>query len=430
MKKLLIVLVALVTLTGMVMAEGGSSSPSTTGAGNSLVIWSFTNELEDPIAYFEDITGAEVEFIIVPSEDYLTKIRPVLRSGQDAPDVFTGEAAFVKELVNSGFWMPLEQFNPDLSQIAPYVVDIGTDPSGDVVALSWQTTPGGVFYRRSIANDVWGTDEPDFVGDLYSSWDSFLDAAEELKAAGYYAVPGYADTQWFALNGREAGWVIDGALDIAPEMIEYIEIAKTIYDSGYGANISQWSPAWFEAMGKDSDVFSFMLPTWGLHYVLKDSQTDPDSEDAMAEDVATSSWGDWGLTSGPAPYFWGGTWLGVYDGSKNPDLAYKFVEMMTLNADFMTYWAKKTGDFLSNVDVVDSIVGDFSESFLDGQNHYEYFQSQAGIVNGNTITEYDQNINSFFGNRLADYLNGASTYDEMIELFKADVQDAYPELEV
>jgi maltose-binding protein MalE len=426
MKKLLIVLVALVAITGMAMANGGSS----TGAmpeGNKLVVWSFTNELEDPIAFFENLTGAEVEFIIVPSEDYLTKIRPVLRSGTDAPDVFTGEAAFVKELVNSGFWMPLEQFNPDLSQIAPYVVDIGTDPNGDVVALSWQTTPGGVFYRRSIAKEVFGTDAPNAIGDLYGSWDDFLDTAEELKAAGYYAVPGYADTQWFALNGREAGWVIDGALDIAPEMIEYIEIAKTIFDNGYSADISQWSPAWFEAMGKDSDVFSFMLPTWGLHYVLKDSQAAPGDDDY---DASLSSWGDWGLTSGPAPYFWGGTWLGVYSGTKVPDLAYSFVEMMTLNADFMTYWAEETGDFLSNVDVVDSIVNDFSESFLAGQNHYKYFQSQASIVNGNTLTEYDQDINSFFGNRLADYLNGATTYDEMIELFKQDVQDAYPELEV
>jgi len=64
-------------------------------------------------------------------------------------------------------------------------------------------------------------------------------------------------------------------------------------------------------MKADSNIFGYVLPTWGLHYVLKANA--PDSS------------GDWGLTNGPSSYFWGGTWLGIYVNSKKKDAAWKFV---------------------------------------------------------------------------------------------------------
>ena len=46
------------------------------------------------------------------------------------------------------------------AEIAQYTVDIGTNPSGDLVGLGYQATGAGMIYRRDIAIDVWGTDDP------------------------------------------------------------------------------------------------------------------------------------------------------------------------------------------------------------------------------------------------------------------------------
>ncbi|MFP3360577.1 extracellular solute-binding protein, partial [Planococcus sp. SIMBA_143] len=61
-----------------------------------LKVWSFTDELKKPITKFEEKNGVKIELTIVPIADYPTKLKPVLESGVGAPDVFTGEIAFLK----------------------------------------------------------------------------------------------------------------------------------------------------------------------------------------------------------------------------------------------------------------------------------------------------------------------------------------------
>ena len=50
-------------------------------------------------------------------------------------------------------------------------------------------------------------------------------------------------------------------------------------------------------------VFSYFLPTSGLPYVL--------APNAKSADGSSDTSGDWGVITGPLPYQWGGTWLGV-----------------------------------------------------------------------------------------------------------------------
>ena len=58
-------------------------------------------------------------------------------------------------------------------------------------------------YRRSIAKDVWGTDDPKTVAEKIgagtNSWDTFFSAAAELKAKGYGIVSGDGDI-WHAVE--------------------------------------------------------------------------------------------------------------------------------------------------------------------------------------------------------------------------------------
>lgn len=80
-----------------------------------------------------------------------------LESGVGAPDVFTGEIAFLKQWIDTGYWENLseEPYNAEevSKDIVPYIFDLGKDKDGNVRALSWQTTPGGSYYKRSIVKE-------------------------------------------------------------------------------------------------------------------------------------------------------------------------------------------------------------------------------------------------------------------------------------
>jgi ABC-type glycerol-3-phosphate transport system substrate-binding protein len=386
----------------------------------NLAMWSFTNELERPIEYFEEKNPTiTVELTIVPTEDYPTKLKPVLKSGEGAPDIFTGEAAFIKQFIDAGYYDVLEQapYNVDASPLLKYTVDIGRNPEGKICALSWQGTPGAIFYRRSLAKQFLGTDDPAEVAKYFASWDKMLETGrivKEKSAGSVYLISGIGDLNNMIMAQRDNPWVVNGKLVVDPQMVDFFDVAKTIRDEGLDGQIGQWSPAWFDAMKANTNVFCMLLPTWGLHYVMKPNA--PDSS------------GDWGACKGPYDWYWGGTWLGVYKNSKFKAQAWEFVKMMTLDPEFLEWWAKETGDFLSHTKVVEKIKDTFAEPYLGGQNHYQYFFEAAKGIDGHLFSAYDQEINGMYFNQLNLYIENQVTKDQAMANFKSEVANAYPDL--
>ncbi len=165
-------------------------------------------------------------------------------------------------------------------------------------------------------------------------------------------------------------------LNIEQCIIDYFDWAKTMHDENLTAGIPLRSPDWFESMNKkDGSIFCYILPTWGLHFVLKAN--------------ANNTKGDWGLCKGPGSYFWGGTWLGIHKNSKNKEIAWEFIKMLTLDRETIKWYAQSTGDFVGNQAVIDEIKNNVSEPFLKGQNHYLYFANEAPKVKGYIMGKYD-----------------------------------------
>ncbi|RNA66648.1 ABC transporter substrate-binding protein [Alteribacter keqinensis] len=423
---------------GVLSACGGTEDAEGSSSSDKLTVWSFTDELEEPIEVFEERHGVEVELTIIPIEDYPTRLRPVLESGTGAPDVFTGEMAFIKEWVEQDYWEDLSQEPYNVEEFkedyVDYVFDLGRDSEGAVKALSWQTTPGGIFYRRSIAEEVLGTDDPAAIGERLSTMEGMFEVGEELKAAGYRLFPDEGAVRWFSQGQDPQPWVNeDDELVMTEGRMNHFDYAKELRDKDMTAFAPEWSPAWFAAMdgpvnynagwdevdedaSSEVEVFSYALPTWGLHSVLKTN----------VEETA----GDWAVTNGPNPYFWGGTWLGIYSDSDNKDLAWEFVQMMTHEDEFLTEWALETGDVLSYLPVTEEIKTEFSDDFLGGQNNYTFFLEEAQNIDPNVVTRYDQQIDTMFGNAVGEYVDGVKTKEEALEEFYNLVQNAYPHIQV
>ncbi len=395
--------------------------------GMTLEIITFTGEWQDQgvIADFEERTGAIVDIQIVPIADYEAKIRPLLATGQNVPDIFVGEAAYVRQFVEAGYWtnLSVDPFNADTSGMFPYAAEMGINEDGDVVALTWQTTPGGWFYRRSLAQEYFGTDDPEVIGELFADWDSVLEAAQVLYEQSDGRVrmfPGTGETIFrIFYSARRTPWVNDdNEFAIDSQMLDYMRIAKDIREAGYDAKLDDWSGGWFEAMNTapgDAEVFLWGWPTWGLFFVLNGQ---------------TNSVGDWAVAAPPDPFFWGGTWAGIYRDSPNKALAWEFIEMLTQDEEWMEEYAVRATEFMSNESVMEAVKDDFSSETLAGQNPLEYFYDQTPFIDASAIQGYDYQINNIFAQVLNEYLDDQLTFDEAVDAVGQRVQEALPQVQI
>ncbi|MBR1912533.1 MAG: extracellular solute-binding protein [Treponema sp.] len=400
--------------------DEGAASTGKADASNKLVVWSFTDEIEGLINdYYKPAhPDVEVEYSFTPTDQFPNKLDPVLASGQGTPDVFGLENAFVRKYIESGLLLPLDDVYEEVKgKMADYPMKIGSY-DGHVYGMAWQVCPGALFYRRSLAKQYLGTDDPAEVQKYVKDLDTFMSTAELLKnkSGGKCDIISTTDDMLMPYKGaRKQPWVVNDKLVIDPAMDKYMDMCKTLHDKGYEGRVDQWSEGWYAGMkgtlkdekGNPVEVFCYLLPTWGLHYVLKTN----------APDTA----GDWAMCEGPANYYWGGTWVAAYKGTKNPKAAKEMIKYIATDDTYLEAYAKKSGDTVGNLNVQNKIKDTFSEPYLGGQNHYAAFCEMAKGIDGSLIQGSDQQIEQLFSEAVKAYKNGEKSKDAALNDFKSQV---------
>ena len=195
-------LVVCTALSGCGVASTGSQEERTEGEVVNIYSWNteFKGIYE---AYAKDIAeehGVEVNFIVVTNDDsaYQTNLDEALEEQENAidddkVDIFLVEADYASKYVKSDY--TLDVFadvgltQEDVSKQYQYTKDI-VSVDGVLKGVSWQATPGLFAYRRSIAKQVLGTDDPTAVQEKLKDWDSFDAVAEQMRGAGYKMLSG------------------------------------------------------------------------------------------------------------------------------------------------------------------------------------------------------------------------------------------------
>jgi ABC-type glycerol-3-phosphate transport system substrate-binding protein len=399
--------------------KGGEASGKK-DASKNLVVWSFTDELEGMINnYYKpahpDMT---VEYSMTPTDQFPNKLDPVLQSGSGTPDVFALENAFVRKYIESDLLLPLDDVYAEVKgKMADYPMKIGTY-NGHVYGMAWQVCPGALFYRRSLAKAYLGTDDPAEVQKYVANLDKFVETAKLLKekSNGKCDIVSSSGDMFMPYKGaRKQPWVVNDKLVIDPAMEQFMDMCKTLHDENLDGRVGQWSEGWFAGMkgtlkdekGNPVEVFCYLLPTWGLHYVLK--QNSPDTA------------GDWAMCAGPANYYWGGTWIAAYKNTKNPNAAKEMIKYLATDDTFLTNYAKSSGDTVGNLNVQNALKDTFSDPYLAGQNHYKEFCEMAKGIDGSLIQGSDQQIEALFNEATAAYANGEKTKEQALKDFKDQV---------
>lgn len=423
-------------------AETTAAAAETTASAGStekevLNVWSFTDEVPKMVEKYLELNPEfaakyEIKTTIIATTDgaYQPALDQALASGgADAPDLFAAEAAFILKYTQgdaSQFAATYKDLGIDVdakiadADIAQYTIDIGTNPNGEVVGLGYQATGGAFIYRRSIAKDTWGTDDPAEISKkIGPGWDQFFKAAEELKAKGYGIVSGDGDP-WHAVeNSSDQPWVVDGKLVIDPKREAFLDLSKKLKDNGYHNDTQDWQDAWFADM-KDAGakkILGYFGPAWMINYVIANNAGD--------------TFGDWAVCEPPVGFFWGGTWVLGSASSEKKEAVGQIIEWITLNTSeqgLQYMWANGTlngpggtKDAVASGKVMSISNGELE--FLAGQNMFDVFIPANQFANGKNLTQYDETINRFWRDQVRAYTAGEKSREAALEDFKQMVAD-------
>ena len=113
----------------------------------------------------------------------------------------------------------------DLAGQYQYTKDI-VSVDGSQRGTTWQATPGLFAYRRSIAKEVLGTDDPTEVQSHLSDWDKFNEVAAQAYAKGYKMLSGFDDAYRTFSNNVDAPWVDGTTVKVDPNIMKWVDQTK------------------------------------------------------------------------------------------------------------------------------------------------------------------------------------------------------------
>ena len=305
-------------------------------------------------------------------------------SPDDRIDLYVVEENYLRDYVEKGYSLDVMAdvglTTQELADQFPYTQQMALDKEGRLKAVTWQATPGVFAYRRSIAKEVLGTDDPEKVQEAVSDWDAFAETAERAAEEGFYMLSSYDDAYQVYADNVSGPWVEDGYLNIDPHLEEWAVQTRELADNGYIHGTEQWSDEWRADHTGDGEVFGFFYSSWGIQYTLQskaEGNTDRDEEDGEESDVTSAS-GDYAVCKGPEPSHFGGQWIVAAPGSTDNKLVRSIMQTMTCDPAVMKKITSDIHEFTNTVSGMKELAeSDYKAEVLGGQNPLPVFVEVA-----------------------------------------------------
>jgi hypothetical protein len=413
----------------------------------SILIWSYTDEILKEIVAFEELYNASVTVEVMDINGLVPMAAGVIRSGMTMPDVLILEEAQISNPQLALLLSDLEVFSTEsglINTISPYSIEKGRSSEGKLIGLSYQVSPVGIYYRRSMAIKAFGTDDPAIIGEIFSSYSNIDEGLDLLNQSNIKMFADIFTLRKFSnLNNQ---WIDEaGFFDKTNISRDFFELIKKTQFEKQVAFATEWSDEWLNGMyksitnsyGEDMKVFAYILPSWALSNILM--LTGEIEEPILANEdgsiqVFNETIGDWGVTSLANPISSGSSYMTINATSEHMDLSISFLEYMLNNTLHEGTWLR-TGDMVSSIPTI-QIHQEFPEGdqFLGGQSYHEAMGDIGQKIIAHVYEDVDKEaknsiIQSYFDDIIIRFIQGDfHTIDEAIKVFVEQVEELYPEL--
>lgn len=294
--------------------------------------------------------------------DHHTAMTTALSTSFYLPDVMALEIGYVGRFSQGG---GLENLSPApynidrfKSRYVPYAIQQASNRKGEVVAVPSDIGPGTLLYRTDILTKSGLTE-----ADLTKSWEGYVSAGVKIKAStGAYLMAHARDIKDIVIRtGIKPGEGIyfdkqSNVLVTSPRFVRAFELARKVRQLKLDAKVLAWSNEWSEGF-KRGTIATQITGAWLAGH--------------MNNWLAPNTKGLWRAAQLPENAFaaYGGTFFAIPKSApqRHKQLAWEFIQMMTLNRDVQLSAFKGQDAFPALIDVYDDPFFDLPIQFLGEQ---------------------------------------------------------------
>lgn len=361
-----------------------------------------------------EYTDVDYDYTAVSMNVFSERMDQILASGEDAPDIIICDSNYARHFALSDYTIPLNDIGiaySELQYMYEYTFALATDSDSVIKGVTWEITPGAVFYCRSAMMSELGVSEPGEVTPYFESWDTIIDTARavnESSGGTRNLFSCAADIQNAYIYGREDSWFNDGGdLEVPDYMSDYLPLVNSLVNEELIFDCSRWSSQWTSRISNRSAIAYFGTMRFGELF------------------LKTYHSGDWGLVMPPHNYYDGGNYIFVTSYCDMEADSARLIRDLT-TSETNLYDMADDGLTVNNISVMMTCAGDdaYSETWLNGQNPFRVFSQVAWGIDASDISPYDDVINDEFITVVNEYVDGGyGTEEEALEAFASAVQE-------
>lgn len=231
------------------------------------------------------------------------------------------------------------------------VVNAGTF-DGKLKMITNVCNPFGFFYKKEMAEEIFGTSDQEDIQALMSDWDGFIEVAESLNSEGKFILSNLDNLS------NEYGTGLLDSNESGSDIISKLEACN----AAKGDEV--YSDAWYSDFEND-EVFGFYGPLWSVWLM--------DSENKV----------DYGVCAGPQGFVAGGCYYAICDNCTNEGLAALFVYTICCEEEAIKYCGENQfNDGLPNCSSVALTVNhtDQVDKIVTVGNAYKAFDESAKMA--------------------------------------------------
>lgn len=352
----------------------------------TLTYWGWDSNYYQPVidAYMESHPNVKIEATATEWGDMLTKAQQALASGSELPTIIPMDITLIGNWKKMGITENLLDYGLDTSKYNPALIEAATDDEGKVIGLFENVCPAGIAYKRDLAKEYFGTDDPEELAEMFSSYDAYVEKGREVaeKSDGevFLFHSGQAVAEWLYFASDITN-VTDDTINMTEKMTDVMGKLVELRDAGAVDSYQNGTAEANATYADDKHIFC-PCPDWALTYYIESN--DPEGS------------GNWGLIKAPEGYSHGGTAMGISSSAteEQKEAAYDFITWAISSEEGATVAKDKAGYITQDTSIAtDEFCKRSDEEFFGGQDISSlYYKDIASSISIAAPSPFDNDI--------------------------------------
>lgn len=396
-------------------------NPDVTG---TVTIWGW-NEIPIRQAepyFYEKFPNVKIEYIPVEWGDYLTKFQTSLAAGMDLPNVTWSDRGIRARIFSIDAFEDLSQepYNFDVTKQFPYLESGLRNDKGEVVGVEWSLNPTGYAYKRSMAQEFFGTEDPEALHELLPDWEAVCKAGLELNENSdgkRFLLNSISDVAATVFNQNTDELIVDNVIN-TESLKSILSILVDLRDNKCIDPMLAEGPS-LNASYTDDDHMLYSICTWSPHYVFEPN--DPEGA------------GRWGIMIPPGgAYNQGGVSFSIPKQAIDKEAAWAFINWFLVSEEggWVNKNTAKNYTCLTSLYEDEAYITDVNPFFANQDIGEMFFKTLNNDVEIRPLNIYDPIINEAYSLAQQYIIKENYSADQALEIMVQEMMNKASELKV